>query len=178
MSKQKKQETGTGGLRLVGALLIALTGTLFYLGFHDNRRGNPDMFMQACVDGPLAGHAAGSYCGDIAAIRRAYGVDPTVLIEQRRVLMVKTARRVARGELKQLSAYESCIHDGECAPVPLLPANVDSARVAGGSQYLETRKAFWQLTENSKLTPEICTFIPVCKALRQSGAIRFDAQKG
>ena len=87
--------------------------------------------------------------------------------------MVATDRRVAKGELRQVSAYEACIHAGDCAPVPLLPASADSAQVATGSAYLETRKAFWQLTENSPLTPEICSFIPVCKALRQSGAVKF-----
>lgn len=173
-NSRRERDPGSGALRGMIALVIALMGACIYLGFRDNLpAGNADMFMEACVDKPLAGSTPGEYCHQISTIRRAYGVDPAVMIERQRILMAKTARRVASGELKRASAYEACISKGECAPVPLLPDNADRNAVAGGSAYLETRKAFWQLTENHALTPEICTFIPVCKALRQAGAITF-----
>lgn len=127
-------------------------------------------FMQSCVRTAIPDKRL---CGSLDAIRSHFNIDAATLIEQRRALMAKTAKRMAAGELRKPSHYQACIDRQECAAVPLLPAGVTAASVAASNAHLETREAFWQLTEDSRLTPQICRFIEICHALRHTGAITF-----
>jgi hypothetical protein len=125
-------------------------------------------FVKTCV---MPDEPSDARCKNKADILSAWGVDVDDLIEQRRLLMVSTVKRMLSGELSRHNLYESCIHQGACAPVPLLPDTVDPAAIASGNSYLATRKAFWQLAENSPLTPEICLFMDICRAMQAAGVI-------
>ncbi len=125
-------------------------------------------FVKTCV---MPDEPTDARCKNKADILAAWDVDIDALIEQRRVLMVSTVKRMVNGELRRHHLYENCIQQGDCAPVPLLPDNVDAASIASGNAYLTTRKAFWQLAENSPLTPEICQFMDICRAMQAAGVI-------
>lgn len=150
----------------VMAAALAIIGTYMILGKISG--DGTAAFVRACV---LPDTPTDPACRDKAAIRDAWGIDIDQLIERRRVLMVSTVRRMAGGEITKRGVYESCIAAGECAPVPVLPDHVDAAAIASTTDYLETRKAFWQLAEDSPLTPEICNFMDICRAMRAAGVV-------
>lgn len=128
-------------------------------------------FVRACVQPETP---RDERCRSKDGIRAAWGVDVDAAIEERRALMVATVRRMVNGELTRRGVYDACVMRGECAPVPLLPAHVDPAAVEGGNDYLETRVAFWQLSEDTPLTPEICGFMDICRAMTALGVVNIE----
>lgn len=127
-------------------------------------------FMTDCV---WAATPHPQRCGSFDAIRSRYGIDAAELIERRHNAMMMTARRLVSGELRDPARYQDCIRRGECTTIPLLPAGVKAADVAGTDQHMATRTAFWQLARGRNLTPEVCAFMDICRALHQSGAMTF-----
>lgn len=168
-----KSVIGNGGNNLMGVLCIGAVA-VFVLAFTVMGKvsvSGSQRFMETCVTIEVP---QDEVCKSKSAIQDKFKISADALIERRRMMMVSTVQRIMSGELRKADAYHACIQRGECLPVPLLPENTDIARVASGQEYLDTRKAFWQLSENSKLTPEICAFIDVCKALQATGAITFE----
>lgn len=151
---------------MVAAAILAIFGS--YMMLAQKAGGGEVAFIRACV---LPDDPTDVDCRAKSAIKDKWDIDIDQMIEQRRVLMVATVRRMINGELLKRDVYESCIAVRECAPVPLLPDYVDSAALASTHAYLDTRKAFWQLAEDSPLTPEICTFMDICRAMRAAGVV-------
>jgi hypothetical protein len=151
---------------MVAAAALAIVGAYMFIG--KKAEGGAAAFIRACV---MPDELTDSRCRNKADIKAAWGVDIDQMIEQRRVLMVATVRLMVGGTMTKRDVYESCIAAGQCAPVPTLPDHVDAAAIASTTDYLETRKAFWQLAEDSPLTPEICNFMDICRAMRAAGVV-------
>lgn len=159
---------------LIAAIVlgVALAGLAVYMwaarGAAPAASPGAAAFVQTCV---LPAAPADARCRSKADIQSAWGLDVDAMIEERRTLMVATVKRMLNGELSRRGIYESCIMQGQCAPVPLLPDGTDPNAVAAGNEFLDTRKAFWQLAADSPLTPEICGFMDICRAMRAAGVI-------
>jgi hypothetical protein len=84
--------------------------------------------------------------------------------------MKRTAQRIQDGNLKTKKAYQQCLTNKTCAIIPLLPANVDAEQIEQQStDHIKTRRMFWSLINDTQISPEICEFIDLCRALRNSG---------
>ena len=151
---------------MVAVAALAIIGGYMFIG--KKAESGAAAFVRACI---LPDEPTDPRCRSKADIKTAWEIDIDQLIEQRRALMVSTVRRMVSGELTKRDIYESCIIAGECAPVPLLPDHIDAAAIASSTDYLDTRKAFWQLAEDSPLTPEICNFMDICRAMRTAGVV-------
>jgi hypothetical protein len=151
---------------MVAVAALSIIGAYMFIGH--KAEGGAAGFVRACV---LPDEPTDERCRSKSAIKAAWDIDIDQMIEQRRVLMVSTVRRMVSGELIKRDVYQNCIIAGECAPVPMLPDHIDSAALASTTAYLDTRKAFWQLADDSPLTPEICTFMDICRAMRAAGVV-------
>lgn len=166
-TNQQPGKTSTALMAVMAAAAaLAIIGAYMFIG--KISEDGTAAFVRACV---LPDEPTDVTCRDKAAIKDAWGIDIDLLIEQRRALMVSTVRRMVSGELIKRDVYQHCIAAAECAPVPMLPDHIDSAALASTTAYLDTRKAFWQLAEDSPLTPEICTFMDICRAMRAAGVV-------
>jgi hypothetical protein len=154
---------------MLAAAVLAVLGAYMFTGHHTSNAGEA-AFVRACV---MPDEPSDARCRDRSAIKDAWGIDIDAMIENRRALMAATARRMVAGELLNRTAYEQCIAARQCAPVPLLPDHIDTASLASSTAYLDTRKAFWQLAEGTVLTPEICAFMDICRAMRAAGVVTF-----
>jgi hypothetical protein len=158
---------------LLAGMLCLLVGAASVLGYqmwtHKNT-APPAGFIDSCVNTDKPNPRK---CGSRESIRAHFSVDVDAAIERRRALMESTARRIASGELQRQDLYQACIARKECASVPLLPAGVAAADIAEGKAHLKTRKAFWQLAQGEALSPEICDYIDVCRAMHKAGVVTF-----
>jgi len=159
----------------LGAAALLLAGALFFHIIKDGAQPTPvDPFMSACVDPVLAGRDVGEACRSIENIRATYNIDIAAQIEARRTRMAETARRIAAGELQDPLLYKACIARDECAEVPLLPPEVDTADPDKLTPaQLEISTAFWDLAEQKKMTRPVCDLIPECKAVVKLGVIKY-----
>ena len=90
--------------------------------------------------------------------------------------MQKTAQDVEGGRIKSPGQYQKCIAEKRCAPIALLPDNVEAESLQGDrTQYIEIRQAFWDLIENKGLTPPVCLTMTLCRGLLAVGVVSFNA---
>lgn len=129
-------------------------------------------FAEDCVIPKLKGLRTGKDCKSSASIQSAYNVDARALVNTHFSKMKRTAQRIEGGQMKSKRQYETCLRNKTCAIIPLLPANVDAEAIDRQSgEYLATRKMFWSLVNDKKISPEICEFMELCRALRDLGVM-------
>jgi hypothetical protein len=129
-------------------------------------------FADDCVKPSMGGVAPPPTCRSKQNIIDEYNIDPTDLINNRFKIMKRTAQRIEDGELKTKRAYQQCLMNKTCAIIPLLPANVDPEKIDQQSEdYIETRRMFWSLINDTQISPEICEYIDLCRVLRNSGVV-------
>lgn len=131
--------------------------------------GAPDYvrFSNDCIAPALHNQKPGIHCNSQNSIRSEYNIDAFDMVNEHYKVMQSTAKRVESGRLKSKKQYQQCLANKTCAIIPLLPANVDAESIDRQSQdYLPTRKMFWSLVNDPKISPEICEFMDLCRALR------------
>lgn len=124
-------------------------------------------FAQDCIEPALKGMNAGQNCKSNASIIDHYNIDAKDLVNKHFSKMKRTAQKIEDGSLKGRRQYQACLNNKTCAIIPLLPASVDPDSIDPQSaQYLSTRKMFWSLINDRQVSPEVCDFIDLCRALR------------
>lgn len=130
-------------------------------------------FVNTCVKPSQRGRRASApaHCGNLRAIEQTYHIDMGEELQKHFQKMKKTAKAIANERVRQIG-YPRCILSKTCAQVPLLPKGVDPDSVNPESMdYIEIRRAFWDLVEGSQVTAEICGHMELCRVLRDLGAI-------
>lgn len=124
-------------------------------------------FADECISPSLRGTEVGRYCRAAATIQHEYNIDPLALVNQHFARMKRTAQRIESGDMKSKKQYQTCLNNKTCALIPLLPANVDPESIDRQSNsHIVTRKMFWSLINDKTISPEICEFMDLCRALR------------
>ena len=158
---------------LVCVLVLAAMSGAYY--FHINRNGAGDQsetFTTACITPTLAGDEnIGEACRSQKTIKDTYNLDVKARIDAQHKKMKETAKRIASGEMQDPQLYKACIRRDECAEVPLLAADVDSAKMTAAQEHAST--AFWDLAEKDKMTEPVCDLIPECQAMVKLGVIDY-----
>ena len=169
-------------LRLAGGLAVVLLGGLTALVLATNKpveeapKGGLLAFEKTCGAPADVGRAIPDECKTTDAINATFGINLMQEIERIHVRMVSTARRIESGELSDPAKYDACVAEELCAPVPLLPADVDVAALDPQStDYLTERTAFWGLVEDRALGREVCQFIRPCDIAMKTGAMQFES---
>lgn len=138
--------------------------------------GVPDWvrFSRDCVEKALNKQPVAQNCRTADSIRDAYNIDIQKEINHFMGRMQSTAIKVKDGGITSGQQYQSCIAQRNCAPIPLLPENVDAEKISVRSkEYAEVRRAFWDLVEKKGLTKDICLSMLLCKAMNITGAVAF-----
>lgn len=137
--------------------------------------GGPDWvrFDKECYKPALTGGAFSPNCKTKDLVTTTYRLPIMQFIDQRFQLMKTTAKRVNDKGLTTKVMYDTCVSDGSCAQIPLLPAAVvDPTLITPVSEeYKDIRNAFWLLVDKDKLTIGACEAIPLCKAMTITGAV-------
>ena len=136
-------------------------------------------FTDDCITPILSGaRTATPECRSNQTILENYNIDITQIIEKHFMKMKRTAQRIESGDMKTKNDYQRCLTNKSCAIIPLLPANVDPTTIDQQStDYLLTRKMFWSLVNDTKMSPEICEYIDICRVLRDTGVIPIEHPK-
>ncbi len=133
--------------------------------------GKPDWvrFAHDCIEPEEEPAKA---CGDLSAIRLKYNIDIMAALNTYRNKMAQTAQKIVDGKITKKIDYMNCLSSKQCAEVPLLPPDVDADMIDPESDdFLQIRKPFWQLVNDKSITPEICAWIGLCRALGKTGAL-------
>lgn len=160
--------TGLAAIAIVA--FFSITG--FYFSQHQNLSGkirNPAEanFYKICVSPVLSGTEISLTCKTAQDIEKNFGIDVFFLLEQEKSRMIMTARRLVSAEIADGEAYKKCLKEGECAPVPL--PSKDSPK---------NEEMFWHLAENVTLTPDLCDFMELCRALSVMGIVNREKEGG
>ncbi len=111
-------------------------------------------------------------CTSLSAIRQRYNIDVMAVLNAYRAKMARTAQKVVDGKITKKIDYTNCLSSKQCAEIPLLPPEVSADQINTESDdYIQIRKPFWQLVNDKTITPEICAWIGLCRALGKTGAI-------
>lgn len=140
--------------------------------------GQPDWirFANQCALPALRKQPVHSSCRDVVSIQRKYNISINDEINNFMARMQRTALRVKEGRLKSGVQYQACLAKKDCAPIPLLPENVDAKLISDDvSQYTDVRIAFWDLAERRGLTLHVCGVMILCQAMVYTGALKFNA---
>lgn len=107
-------------------------------------------------------------CSNPALIESYYALDLNSALTAYFDKMKATAIRIKDGELKTKAELQQCIADKQCALVPLLPPDVDANAISPTSvEYMAIRRAFWSVINDTRIKPEVCDYILLCKAMVQ-----------
>ena len=132
-------------------------------------------FAQNCEKPIMRNRPVPRQCQTLDAIKETFNIDMrSALLDDFRK-MKTTADKIANGRMNQ-EAYINCVNAKQCAQVPLMPKDVNLDTFDQRSmEYIEIRRAFWQLVKGDKITPEICQFMYLCTVLNKLGA--YDPEK-
>ncbi len=131
-------------------------------------------FNRECLQPAMLDQEYHRACASLQLISERYHINVRKEIEEYRNTMARTATRIEQGLVKDKRTYISCIQNGQCVPVPLLPQGVDPAAVDPESdEYLDIRRAFWSLIDSREITSEICDHIDLCRVMKKTGAVRY-----
>ncbi len=131
-------------------------------------------FSRDCVEPALEERQYKSACSSMKKISETYFIDVQEALREYRNKMARTAMRIESGHINSKRRYIDCIAKRQCVPVPLLPPGVKPDSIEPeSSDFLEERRAFWQLVDSNEITAEICDFMTLCKALKKTGALSF-----
>lgn len=136
--------------------------------------GAPDWvrFNDECVQPALLNQVIPPRCASTDLIQRYYRLDVVMAMSTYYSRMKNTAKMVEEGKLKKRSQYAQCIADKQCATIPLLPKGVDAEQVDPSSKdYIGIRQAFWSLINDKKMSQQVCSLTPLCRALVNMKAI-------
>lgn len=140
--------------------------------------GNIGSFRSDCIDAVLEQNIISEGCRSASAMQETYGVNVWDVLDEHRSRMIMTARLIARGDILTQKDYEACLGTGKCAPIPLLGEHgKDNVRKLNTPQAIETRRLFWYLVEDGRLTRDICAYMDTCRALEKIGLIGAGQQR-
>lgn len=123
-------------------------------------------FNDTCVQPALHNQVILPRCASIELISRYYNIDISEVMMAYFARMKNTAKMVESGQMKKRSQYAQCIADKSCATIPLLPKGVDAEKLDPSSRdYIGVRQAFWSLINDKKMSAEVCSLTPLCRAL-------------
>lgn len=130
-------------------------------------------FAEDCVRPALTrANPANPACRSEAGILDEYKIDVKEAINAHFRKMQSTARRIEEGQLSDKNQYQNCLRQKQCAMIPLLPANVDAEALSRDSQdYIDIRQAFWSLINDTTLSPAVCEYMLLCRAMRNSSIV-------
>lgn len=135
-------------------------------------------FTRSCVKPALNGQAVHNTCRRADVVLDTYNIDIQAETKKFMERMQQTAQSVKDGSITSGADYQACITNKTCAPIPLLPENVDAEKLQGNNtEHVEVRRAFWDLVEKKGLTPAVCQSMILCKAMVISGAISFGGSR-
>ncbi len=126
------------------------------------------LFHQECVDKVLKENTILPSCVSRAAIQERYKLDPLDVLDADQGRMIMAARLAARGEIMDEKDLQACIDEGRCLNFPHPEKGVDENSPEG----LKIRRLFWHLVNNGSLTPELCQYMDVCRALVKTGIVK------
>lgn len=136
--------------------------------------GNKDWirFAQTCVTPALAGRPVTGLCRDARSIRDTFRIDVQAEMDAFLKRMQNTAKDVEAARIRTGSQYQQCLAEKRCAPIPLLPENVDADSLANdSSQHIQVRQGFWDLVEERGLTTNVCQAMVLCRAMLNTGLL-------
>lgn len=129
-------------------------------------------FNEECVQPSLTNQVVPPRCANFDLIERYYHVDVRNAMSLHFGKMKKTAKMIQDGKMNKRSAYIDCISNKVCAAIPLLPKGVDAAQIEQNSKdYIGIRQAFWSLVDDKKMSPQVCSLTPLCRALVNMKAV-------
>lgn len=127
-----------------------------------------------CVTPALNRKPVPGFCRTPQAIEDIYRINVQIEMEKFLRRMQKTAKDIQDGRIASAGQYQKCIAERLCAPIPLLPDNVEPETLDPKStQYVEIRQAFWDLVEEKGLTPPVCLSMTLCRGMRATGVVNF-----
>jgi hypothetical protein len=133
-------------------------------------------FVRECYEPALNNQQAGRDCNSRNQIIEKYKFDVVAAIDNYYQKMKYTAQQIESQAFTDISGFEQCLRDRQCAVIPLLPA--DSGEVPEQSnQYLEVRKKFWSLIEDDTISEENCDFVDLCRAMKSLGVYTISTPK-
>lgn len=131
-------------------------------------------FAENCVTPAMRQQPVAGFCRDATLIQQHYRINVPAEIDIFMRRMQKTAQDIESGRIRTGSQYQQCIAEKRCAPIPLLPEDVDAEKLVNDStQHIEIRKAFWDLVEGRGLTPGICNAMTLCRSMLATGVVSF-----
>lgn len=123
-------------------------------------------FSRDCAEPAVLGQPAIPECSSISMVQTNYGINLRNEVNAHFRKMQNTARRVERGQMKTARQYMQCVQSKSCAEIPMLPPGVKADEIAENSnKHMDIRKAYWQLIDEKKVTPEVCDFMKLCKVM-------------
>lgn len=123
-------------------------------------------FNEDCVQPALLNQVVPPRCASFDLITRYYNIDVAAVMGTYFGKMKRTAKMVEGGKMKKRSQYAQCIAEKTCVTIPLLPKGVDADRLdASSKDYIGVRQAFWSLINDKKMSAEVCSLTPLCRAL-------------
>lgn len=132
-------------------------------------------FASECGKPAQEGEGYREDCKSLVTIKRRYNLDMNAELDEYLARMRHTASLVQRRGSLTAPQYTNCIYKRECAEIPVLPQDVKPEDIdPENQQHVYITKAYWDLVEGKPLSPEICSFITLCKVLRTTGAISFE----
>lgn len=135
-------------------------------------------FAEQCVTPALAQRPVIGACRDAKVIENVYRIDIQAEIDSFLRRMQRTAQEVQEERLRTGNQYQQCIAEKRCAPIPLLPDNVDADKLVNDStQHLAVRQAFWDLVEARGLTQSVCNAMVLCRAMVHTGVLNFGGNR-
>lgn len=131
-------------------------------------------FAETCVTPALAGRPVAGLCRDARSIRETFRIDVQQEMDAFLRRMQSTAKDVEAARIRTGSQYQQCIAEKRCAPIPLLPENVDADSLVNDSaQHIPIRQGFWDLVEDRGLTSNVCHAMVLCRAMLNTGLLNF-----
>ncbi|PCI01144.1 MAG: hypothetical protein COB76_01980 [Alphaproteobacteria bacterium] len=135
-------------------------------------------FAEECIEPSLKGNKAARDCKSSSSINDTYGIDALKLVNTHFTRMKRTAQKIEGGQMKSKRQYQRCLVNKTCAIIPLLPAHVEAEDIDRQSQdHIATRTMFWSLVNDPKISPEICEFMDLCRALRDLDVMPIEKPK-
>lgn len=117
-------------------------------------------------------------CSSLNAISTNYRIDALSVLKEQFKKMRDTAKMVEENKFKNRARYITCVNSKQCAVIPMLPGNIKSEDIDPRSyQYIDIRRAFWQLVDELPVDPALCSFDKMCKALLAHGALTEETLK-
>lgn len=125
-------------------------------------------FTEECFEPALNNQQSGRDCNSSNQIYETYKVRISSMIDDHYQKMKYTAQQIEAQVFQDISEYEQCLRDRQCAIIPLLP--IDAGEVDELSNaYSDIRNKFWSLINDETISAENCDFFDLCRAMKQLG---------